>query len=465
MPLKEIGGGLGIVDISPYTSQIMQMRQLGNREQKSELDELKKKVDIQRGLIDLEGEQAKSQSEGIKARQAIFQSAIGGDYDDSTSRLQALTGKGDVVKPHPSKAKRDSGFVILFDPTTGQEKEIDVFSQTKINDRINMEAALMKEAATKGKADPTDVTTMAQQLLQNKMASTPDEAVSTAQSIMAAAGRTLTTADGRKIRMGDLPQQTIANLTQSGMMVNAAMQTGRQTNQMGQNPGSRRVVERKAIPDKDREQLTGIFNSNKSLMRDILPSFMEVQNDTMLGSLLGSGTNILNTPIQKIGNYLGQDNKKYLALKTLTGDALFKRIKEESGAAFTENEFAVRRQLMPNETDTLGQAVAKISALVALNTTSANTRLEGLEATDHDAGGLRNLFRGLDLPNVPQAEVESIMNALPPEVRKNRAVMDSFVEVLPPGMRDAFDKRSKEKGEAPRGSAVNRKFKSALGIE
>jgi hypothetical protein len=466
--LQNIGGGAGILDLAPYTNQLMQLRQLQAAQETRGLENLKNQVEIQKGLGDIKRQpfqlqetQAKAQQEKEKFIQDTFQAALSGDYDRATQGYQQITGKPEIVQPHPDAAKRASGYIVLSDPTTGQSREIDVMGATKTRQRIDLEADLIKRAAEGAQATPTDVSTMAQHLIDQGYAQTPAEATSQARAIITASGRTLTSPDGKiKMRVGDLPKDTIANLGESATQVNAAagaLSPGGPQGAGATDDPNQRIVKRQVVSQQDRDSLTGIFNSNKLFLRDIIPQFMEVANDTTLGQ------NVYNSTIKDLGAKFGYNDPRYTALKTLTGDTLFKRIKDESGAAFTENEFKQRRALLPNESDTVGQALAKVSALVALNTTQANTKLQTLEATDHDVQGLRRLFSGVDLPNVPGAEAQSVLNNLPPEIRNNRAVMDKLIEVLPPSMRTAADQMLSKAGQ-PRQGAVGRNLKNALGI-
>jgi hypothetical protein len=168
---------------------------------------------------------------------------------------------------------------------------------------------------------------------------------------------------------------------------------------------------------------------------------------------------------KRLGAKFGADSPEYVALKTLTGQTLLDRVKVESGLAFTEAELKMRRELMPEESDTLARAIAKTAALTALNTTTANTRLQGLDATDHDTAGLRRLFKlgGADLPDIPASEAQAILNMLPAEMRKNSDVMNQFVDVLPPGMRNAVDDILKNAG-TPRSGSFGRQLKEKFGV-
>lgn len=465
MPLKDIGNGIGIVDAAPYVDQFLKLRSLQAQEAGNELTSLRAKVGLQKDIADLERapyqleqEKAKAAQERAKVVAEAANAAISGDFNRANELVGSI-GEKSVFKPHPKKAMRDSGWVIQARPD-GTETEVDIFANTKVKDRIALEAELVKKAALARQATPTDVSTLATELIQKKIAQTAEDASQQAKAIFAASGRKLTSPDGKtSVRLGDLPQQTIADYTQSAIMVKAATDGPRrpQGAPAGGAKVNMRLVPREKVPDKDREGLTGIFNSNKVLLRDVIPQFVELSNDSALG------TNLLNTPIQNIAGKFGANDKRFLALQTLLGQNLFDKIKADSGAAFTEQEYAVREKLMPNASDTLGQAIAKVSALVALNTTTANSRLQGLEATDHDVAGLRRLFSGIDLPNVPAAEAQSILNTLPKELLENRNFMEEFVEILPPGMRDASDAFLKNAGR-PRSGGVARDARKALGI-
>jgi hypothetical protein len=197
-------------------------------------------------------------------------------------------------------------------------------------------------------------------------------------------------------------------------------------------------------------------------LREALPAFTELSKDPALGNVFGA--NLLTTPIQEILRKVGANNPKYQALQTLTGQFLFDRIKEQSGAAFTETEYKARETLNPKASDTLPQAMAKVSAQVALNMTAAQTKIQGLKATDHDVGGVSELFSGINLPDVPREEAQSILNNLPKDLRNNREFMNQFVDLLPPGIRSGVDAQLLLEGK-PRAGAVESKIKGALGVE
>lgn len=460
MPLKDIGGGVGIVDLAPYTNQVLQLRQIQGQEEARRLAAEENALDIKKKQAELEGlpakqakDQADAQTANVKVMQDAVQLALGGDYRGATSAIRGI-GRTEEVRPH-----RKKGWVTLFDPATSTEKEFDVMGATKARDHAALEAELIKRAAIGRQATPEDVSTLGVDLLKTGVAQTPAQATKAAKAIFAASGRKLTSPDGKtSVRIGDLPQQTIANLNESAIMVNAAARVpqagARATGEIDENT---RMVPRSKLTREELEPLNGIFNSNRVLTEQVLPKFVEYSKDARVG------TNALNTKVQDIGRVFGLNSPEYLALKTLTGDFLFKKIKEESGAAFTEKEYEVRKALMPNESDTLGQAIAKTSALVALNATTAGSRLSVLEAADRDVGGVRNLFRGLDIPEMTAREAQTIMNSIPPEIRQNREVMEEFAEVLPPGMRNEFDAILKNAG-TPRRGGVARSLKEALGI-
>lgn len=450
--LKNIGNGIGMIDLAPYTTQVLQLRQLMAGEKNKELSAIKDALEIQKLKGEIDTQPAKTAVDQQKGLDAAFSAYVGGDYTRATQLSQAITGKKEEVRPHPVKAKRDAGVAMIFDPDTGTEREYDHFAATRLNEKIKVEADLLKKAGEVKIVGPKEIATFAQGLLKDKIATTGAEALQIAQTLFAAANKK--TAAG--VRYSDLPADVIAEHRKSGMIVDAAM---RHTDAAkGQpDPLGRRMVPRKDVPDKDRGEFVGIVNMNRFLQRDALPFFVEVAKDATLG------TNIASAKIQDVLSKIGQNDPRYQALNNLTGTAFFDRLKELSGTATPEPELKRREKFFIQGSDTVTQAMAKVAGLVAYNATAANTKLQGLEATDHDTGGLRNLFAGVDVPELPAAEAQSILNNIPAEQRKDSAFMDNFVEMLPPGMRAAIDQVLSKAG-TPRKSGVARDVKKALGI-
>lgn len=393
------GGGSGGNSGLQGLQQVLQIQNLQSQLANRQAQGRKLEFDTQKAELEALGERVKAIRSGISA------GMLGDEKTMQDVWAKARPEDVRIPKLHPDKNARLDGRFILENPMTGEITEHDTLAESRAQALIDLRVDVIKN-------NRKDILSLTQTYINNGITGDVRQATALAKQTVAEANK--------RAGLAKMSPEGVREQLRAEAQVEAALNVD--------------LRKRRDLPSKNVETISGKFSSAKTLLQKIAPGFVNIQKKIP--------TTVGNNTIEDVLNFLGKGTPEYEFLRSSVGTVLFDRIKRDSGAAFTEEELAQRRKLLPTLKDSLPAAMAKIGALSILDIGSAQDEIRGFESAGFDTRNLRKLFSSFDFSQMPEAqmksEAKSAVGLLPKSVFGDPKAVNLLVNVMPPELQDSF---------------------------
>lgn len=423
---------------------------------------------IERAPLEKQKLELQNHEQQLKNIGLALTNASTGDLTLANKEWQSLVGPNLSLSYHPDTAKRAKGILVSTDAVTGQKTEIDPYAELGIKKRIDLEADIKRDRASKLLSDQLEkdkwIRETGLSLANDGRVGTVREGIDLAKAIAldhdaqlrpgkpqawppAPAGARVT-----DIPPDQVPKEWQVRRGQAQAQLNMAYHAGQTL-----DPLARGTRKQAPIPEDARKSLNGVLTVNNTMLQDALPTINE------FGKSFSNVPNALEIPIRNLLAKTGAQDPRRAALASLLGQNNFENMYRLSGAGYSDKQLAGMSALMPSENDSVNQAMGKIAAQVAINTMNAKTSLDTLQASDVNVSEMRKLFQGQNFFGDAKGsgDVASyIIEKLPVEIKSDRQALGKFLDAFPaPELRRALSEQLAKEGTVFQGGLMDR-FKS-----
>lgn len=457
MPVKDIGGGNTLVDFGATLGTPTDLYRLKAMMEDQERQNALAPFQIQKATQDAEKSKIDAEKSRVELSQKAYSLFVAGDNVGANRLYQQYVNPNEVLLPHSDKAKAAKRIFQIQNMQTGESRDYDFMAETRLNESIKLQADLAKKAAeidlADSKGQPKVLYDTALELVKQNRVGSIGEGLQVARAAFDEArlisnesrqrfdpkgvpGQQYAQRGAPRLAANQVPANILENRIAAGMEMEAARQ-------YDSSILDRPLKPLQPIPDKERSELKGYLSVQRQFGQDMLPRLIQINEATF------SKPGLINTPIQNILTSFGEGSSEYQALKAMTNRSLFEQAFALSGAAYSDKQLEGMRGFIPNTSDTVPQAIAKISAMMALNASAATSSFEILDASNIDTGGMRKLFQGVETISSQDKETATsaaqfILNSIDKTIPRGTPQFKQFINNLPPSIRSAvFDQEAK----------------------
>lgn len=456
MPVKDIGGGNTLVDLGASLGSPMELYRLKAAMEDQNRQNALAPFQQQKAMQDAQKAQIDAEKSRVELSQKAYSLFVAGDNVGANRLYQQYVNPSEVLIPHSDKAKAAKKIFQIQNMQTGESRDYDFMAETRLNEAIKLQADLAKKSAeidlADSKGQPKVLYDTALELVKQNRVSSLNEGLQFARAAFDEArlisnqsrqrfdpkgpGQQYAQLGAPRLAANQVPSHILENRIAAGMEMDAARQ-------YDSSILDRPLKPLQPIPDKERNELKGYLSVQRQFGQDMLPRLIQINESTL------KRPGLINSPIQNLLTSFGEGSTEYQALKAMTNRALFEQAFALSGAAYSDKQLEGMRGFIPNTSDTVPQAIAKISAMMALNANAATSSFEILDASSIDTGGMRKLFQGVEsISSQDKATATSaaqfILNSIDKTIPRGTPEFNQFLNNLPPSIRSAaFDEEAK----------------------
>lgn len=451
-PIDRFTKVLSLVALAEKVRSLPAQRKAAANKAKKDAQELKNLATTGR-LKDaqLQEANAKLGSDGITK-------AINGDVEGG-SLIWNFYKPGHSLKLHPNVQKRMNGIVLDVDSQTGVETEIDPFVFSGLQKEEELKFDLYKKAGEQAIDDKSD---RLKAIQKNAIAFSRDRGIDPQQSLKIAKAIDFqawgTTPGGKQAKDAPVFMVPANQMTDDALRQRARAVSELQTARIAGIDLSKISLRKlRDVPATENAKLLALKQVNNNYGKIMLPLLIDLaENPALATNLATANTNAL---LQQIG----AGSERFTALSTTFGKTFMEQLRAQSGVQYSAKEMEKIQKMLPQPTDTVGVNMAKISALMAMNSMNAAEALDFLDDAGHFIGNMRHAFTGQEIfrPGDDLGNAAAIlMDSIPPEIRANKARMGQFLNNLSPLLGDEVAVQLS--GEAPNSVSLRRMRRKAV---